>query len=376
MEEDVNYIMKNAKRTLGEGRWDKILKREMLVLSVAENYDDAKYEWKATGEVWWQGIGSPRPDWASEHPNKCLCTHSIVYHFEIENTETGHRDCVGSDHINSYMVLRAIQDELGIEPDAITEDMIEEWIKVKVESMKAAAWWNQNGEEFKEMFDEVKELDLRINVHYTGKFIYDKKLGISVPETRIRKKGVGTFGDDEYKMSSIVWRWNHPDNAKSQINGRGYPNDKLMMDLSSFSARINRHMEIVLEEDKMIQDKVQKKLEWEEQQSIRRGMREEQELAELQDGCNFYDIPLFSKNMASNEWETRFLFDMEVRVRAKKELTERQLESLLNIIHRYNDKPTERQVNYLRDLGYDGDVETLVRGQVSKLIDTLKEEKI
>ena len=41
--------MKNAKRTLGEGRWDKIFKREMVALSVADNYDDAKYEWKATG---------------------------------------------------------------------------------------------------------------------------------------------------------------------------------------------------------------------------------------------------------------------------------------------------------------------------------------
>ena len=79
--------------------------------------------------------------------------------------------------------------------------------------------------------------------------------------------------------------------------------------------------------------------------------------------------------MASNEWESRFLFDMEVRVRGRKELTERQLESLMKIIHRYNDKPTERQVNYLRALGYDGEIESLTRGKVSKLIDELKEEK-
>ena len=47
-------IMKNAKRNLGDGRWDKILKKKMVELSVADNYDEAKYEWKATGEVWWQ----------------------------------------------------------------------------------------------------------------------------------------------------------------------------------------------------------------------------------------------------------------------------------------------------------------------------------
>ena len=375
MNDNVEYVMKNAKRTLGEGRWDKILKREMVALSVADNYDDAKYEWKATGEVWWQGIGTPRPAWASEHPNKCLCSHSIVYHFEIENTETGHRDCVGSDHINSYMVLRAIQDEMGIEPDAITEEMIEEWSKVKVQSMMATSWWNENGEIFQEMFDEVKELDLRINVHYTGKFVYDAKLGVSVPETRLRKKSSGEYGTEEYKMSSIVWRWNHPDNPKAQINTKGYPNERLMNDLTSFSISINRHKARVLEEDKMIEDKVKRKLAYEEQMQIRKSMNEQQRLAELQDGCDYYDIPLFSKDMASNQWESRFLYDMEIRVRNKNELTERQLESLMKVINRYNDKPTERQVNYLRALGYDGDINSLLRGQVSKLIDELKEEK-
>ncbi len=376
MNDNVEYVMKNAKRTLGEGRWDKILKREMVALSIADNYDNAKYEWKATGEVWWQGIGTPRPAWASEHPNKCLCSHSIVYHFEIENTETGHRDCVGSDHINSYMVLRAIQDELGIEPDAITEEMIEEWIKTKVGSMMATAWWNENGEEFEETFNEVKELDLRINVHYTGKYVYDSKLGISVPETRLRKKSSGDYGMEDYKMSSIVWRWNHPDNPKAQVNTKGYPNERLMNDLTLFSIRLNHHKAQVLAEDEKIENQIKKKLEWEEQQKIRQSMLEEQRVAELRDGCDFYDIPMFSKDMASNQWESRFLHDMEIRVRGKKELTERQLESLMKVIHRYNDKPTERQVNYLRALGYDGEIESLTRGKVSSLIDELKEEKI
>jgi|TARA_R100000458_G_C8251865_1_gene228677 hypothetical protein len=376
MNDDIEYVMKNAKRTLGEGRWDKILKREMVALSVADNYDDAKYEWKATGEVWWQGIGTPRPAWASEHPDKCLCSHSIVYHFEIENTETGHRDCVGSDHINSYMVLRAIKDEMGIDESAITEEMIEEWIKTKVSSMMKTAWWNENGDWFTTQFDAIKELDLRVNVHFTGKHIFDKKLGVAVPETKIRKKGKGTFGLPDYKMSSIVWRWNHPDNPKAQINTKGYPNDKLLADMIMFNAMIDVHRESVLAEDEEIEKRVQSALRYKEQKKIRDAILQEQKLAELRDGCDYFDIPVFSSDMATNDWEKRFLFDMEIRVRGKNELTERQLESLMNIINRYNDKPTERQVNYLRALGYDGETESLTRGEVSKLIDKLKEEKI
>lgn len=376
MNDDIEYVMKNAKRTLGEGRWDKILKREMVALSVADNYDDAKYEWKATGEVWWQGIGTPRPAWASEHPDKCLCSHSIVYHFEIENTETGHRDCVGSDHINSYMVLRAIKDEMGIDESAITEEMIEEWIKTKVSSMMRTAWWNENGDWFTAQFNDIKELDLRVNVHFTGKHIFDKKLGVAVPETKIRKKGKGTFGMPDYKMSSIVWRWNHPDNPKAQINTKGYPNDKLLADMIMFNAMIDVHRESVLAEDEEIEKRVQSALRYKEQKKIRDAILQEQKLAELRDGCDYFDIPVFSSDMATNDWEKRFLFDMEIRVRSKNELTERQLESLMNIINRYNDKPTERQVNYLRALGYDGETESLTRGEVSKLIDKLKEEKI
>ena len=40
-----------AKRDLGEGRWDRVLKQKMVELSVADNYEDAKKEWKATGNV-------------------------------------------------------------------------------------------------------------------------------------------------------------------------------------------------------------------------------------------------------------------------------------------------------------------------------------
>ena len=43
-----------AKRRLGEGRWDRALKKKMTELSEADNYDDAKHEWLATGNAWWR----------------------------------------------------------------------------------------------------------------------------------------------------------------------------------------------------------------------------------------------------------------------------------------------------------------------------------
>ncbi len=68
MKMENKYI--TAKRELGNGRWDRKLRENMVNLSLADNYDDAKHEWIATGAVWWQGIGTHRPDWALNHPNK------------------------------------------------------------------------------------------------------------------------------------------------------------------------------------------------------------------------------------------------------------------------------------------------------------------
>ena len=242
-----------AKRELGEGRWDKILKRKMTELSVSDDYNEAKHEWVATGNVWWSGMGGePRPHWAMEHPDQCLCTHRIVYHFEILNTENQIRECVGSDHINTYLIIRALSEEKNIPQDAITEDMIQEWIDVRVESMKKTAWWASNGESFKTMFDAVKEYDLRINVRLTGKKIYDSKLARQREITKIRKVGKGDFGSPSYKMASIVWRWNHPDKSRNQQVKKDYPNEKLMNDLTLFYAMVELHKATVSKEDEEI----------------------------------------------------------------------------------------------------------------------------
>ena len=224
------------RRQLGEGRWDKILIRRMTELSVADNYEEAKEEWIATGDVWWAG-SADMPDWVSEssHHNYCLCGHPIVYHFRIRNTENGVEEIVGSDHINSYLIMRQIAEEKKINLAEVSDEQVEIWLKERVGSMKAEAWWEENGTAFTTMFDAVKEIDVWHNV-YEKHYGYNDKYQRHETQKVLRKKGKGTFGID-YEMASIVWRWNHPDNPKAQIKTRGYPNEKLMMDLSLFFAQ-------------------------------------------------------------------------------------------------------------------------------------------
>ena len=223
-------------RELANGRWDKILMRRMVELSVADNYDEAKEEWLATGEVWWRGNGNI-PQWVLEARNgegKCLCGHPIVYHFQITNTENGIIECVGSDHINSYMIMRQISEEYEREIGEITEQEVEQWLKVRVGSMKAEAWWAENGEQFEKMFEKVKEVDLWKNTRIK-EYTWSNEHRRSKPVRVLRKKGKGKFGSSNYQMASIVWRWNHPENPKNQQTVHGYPNDNLMADLYLYS---------------------------------------------------------------------------------------------------------------------------------------------
>ena len=216
----------SAKRELGNGRWDRILKARLTALSVADDYEEAKLEWRVTGRCWWGYgmVGGPQtgePEWVTQtnHSGECLCGHKIVYHYEIENTENGTIECLGSDHITSYLILRGLMEETGLAESEITEAMIKEWIKVRVNSMKAEAWWSKYGEKFEEQFNAVKEYDLRINIIETPKKYWDKDLQMYRKVTKIRKKGQGKAGMHflpNFKMASIVWRWNHPDNPKNQ----------------------------------------------------------------------------------------------------------------------------------------------------------------
>ena len=372
------------KRELGDGRWDVKLKGEMVRLSKADNYAEAKHEWIATGNVWWRTLGE-KPDWV-ESQGYCMCGHHITYHFEIHNTETGMRRAVGSDHINSYLILRAISEETGLKAGEISEEMIDAWINVRVEALKQTAWWNVHGEDFTEMFDDIKELDLRLNVRKKkGKYRYDETLRASVPITAIRKKGTGSFGDTDYEMASIVWRWNHPDNPKAQINARGYPNQKLWDDLVMFWAFIEEHKEKVANEDKMVAKRIEelndldaekeaRRIAMVEKNALLRSARKEKDDNRFKTICDYFGFRVFTVDDGSNDWERNFLRDMKRRLTGGADPSERQAQTINKIVQR-NDKPaSDAQKSYVNALGYEGEMPETNR-EISILIDELKGER-
>jgi len=405
------------RRELGEGRWDKILIRKMTELSVADNYDEAKEEWIATGDVWWRG-SADMPEWVStsSHPNYCLCGHPIVYHFRIQNTENGVEEIVGSDHINSYLIMRQIAEEMKVDLQTVSDEQVERWLKERVGSMKAEAWWAENGLSFTTMFDAVKEIDLWHNVHEKN-VAYDTKYRRYETQKVLRKKGKGQFGID-YDMASIVWRWNHPDNPKAQIKTRGYPNDKLMMDLSLFFAQSvsmrpafeawkqERKDRLVFLEEKKRQEERRKQerlerqrlaqIEWEngaperERKALEAKKQREEHQKQIErkqmqrntielalkpnsafnNMCEFYGIPIFDESFAGNAWEAQFLLSIRKRLSNRKELSGAQLNSLKEIM--LENPPTEKQVKYLRDLGWEGKIPS--KQFASKKIGELKGE--
>ena len=429
-----------AKRNLGNGKWDKVLKRRMVELSVADNYDEAKEEWIATGEVWW-GQNDEIPEWVRNSQmgrGKCLCGHIVVYHFEIINTENGIRECVGSDHINTYLIMRAISEEMELPIDAITDKQIQEWIDVRVKSMKQEAWWKDSGASFEMMFDAVKEMDLHYNTR-TVDWVWDNELNRTEQVKKLVKKGKGRFGANNYQMASIVWRWNHPDNVKAQINTRGYPNDKLMQDLALFFVKsqglkpdfTKYKVKRAERKDTVIRERAQRaakreaeqlriRLEKEEKlriynlpenveqrriaeverveefnrrkeamarQTAERNRRREIELEEQrktanvvlseqsQDfdfACANYGIEPFDASLAQGAWELQFLLDIKQRMLNRNTLTPNQLGKLVNILER--NKPTLKQLDYLKDLGYEGEVNN--KKQASEIINKLKGEQI
>jgi len=410
-----------AKRSLGEGHWDRKLKNNLVALSNADTYDEAKHEWIATGNVWHRThINQTRPSWVNEHAGKCLCGHKVVYHFHIKNTENGNEDCVGSEHIGSYLILREIKERLNLSDGEVTEEMIQEWIDVRVQGMIKTAWWHTNGEHFTEMFDKIKEADLRINskrknmywCHTTNKYKYG---------LQILKRGSGTFGDDDYQMSSIVWRWNHPENSRRQIDGRGYPNDKLWADLVLFSVMYDMKYKAQLEaEDARLEERTRKqhehnerhKILWEQreaerierqkQHEIRRQQQLEefeaneeirkaklritdrdryydeknqlddfsqfnnQEVEEFKNMCDYYGIPAYDGSFPISVWESTFLLDIRTRLSRGKELSSNQLQTLKKIC--VVEKATEKQIKYLKGLGYEEDTSNLSKRIASALI--------
>ena len=80
---------------------------------------------------------------------------------------------------------------------------------------------------------------------------------------------------------------------------------------------------------------------------------------------------MFDETWASHSNELRILVRIKERMEERKSLSEEDI----TFLHRkYNDlKPTEKQLKYLKDLGYDEKVKT--KFEASELIDRLKAKK-
>ena len=429
-----------AKRELGEGRWDRALKRKLTELSISDNYDDAKHEWIATGEVWWSG-NDEMPNWVANSQmgsGKCLCGHIVVYHFQILNTENNIVECVGSDHINTYLIMRAIAEEDNVSIDTITDEQIQEWINVRTKSMLAEAWWKSNGESFQMMFDKVKEIDVNFNVH-RKETIYSYKYQWNEPRRTLRKRSENAYGADNYRMASVVWRWNHPDNPKAQTNTTGFPNDNLMKDLALLFIKSDGLIQRLNDEKKRKEERLtelealaearrqrderrrtereereaerlrifnlpenveKRELELlesqrrrlarqlEQEETIKRQLQERKEREILREEersrtlqttnhkfvglCEYYDIPVFNETHASTSWEKEFLASIKEQLLQDKPMTPRQLNALKPI---FRDKATDKQMSYLKSLGYTHTGNIPTKNWASNKISELKQEE-
>ena len=391
------------RRNFGTGHWDKKLVQRMTELSVADNWEDAKHEWKATGECWWAGNSEYMPPFVSNSQQgygKCLCGHKVVYHFEIVNTENDVVECVGSDHIESFLIIRYLEEDMNIK-DA-TDEQIQEWIDERMKTMKSEAWWAKNGEYFTGVLEDIREADLYYN--YNKAWMHDAETGMyaSIP-TKPRKRSVGEVGDPFYQMASITWRWDDSRNSRNQKSTRGYPNKRLMADLALFYANfVTKYEDEMKEMKETREEKIKAFKERQHQESIRiaeyrqrqdeiakeqRRRMSEQRKKNNQDMSNyidsthngnmiqlmeFYDIREFSSRFAKNQWELSFLKDIKVRLESKRNLTDGQLRSLHRILN--NKEPaTDKQLAYLMSLGYEGK-EPTTKAEASRLITEYKEE--
>jgi hypothetical protein len=278
------------------------------------------------------------------------------------------------------MIIRELEAQ-GIKAEFITEKMIEDWINEKVKSLKAKWWWDLHGEQFESMFDAVKEYDLRVNVRNKG-YEYDSEIRMRVPKNIIKKTATGSFGSPNYKMASIVWRWNHPDNAKAQINTRGYPNERLWNDTQFFFVMLENHKAKLAEQDakreKLIahiaeQDKqrAEKLAERQAKIEVAQEITDDISANDFAGMCDYYGIVMFDESMGNNDWENGFLRDMKTRMNDGKDLTDKQLNVLRRILTGGARMASVKQIRYMIHLGYDGETEQLTAADASRIIDEL-----
>ena len=389
------------------GRWDNptgayniALKERLTAISEAEEWLEAKKEWKATGNVWYiplrdDAVEVLPPHHADGHPNECICGHKIAWHFEIQNTENNILEIVGSDHIGFWMIVRHLVENKGIPEDMVTEERVREWITEAVKSMKSDWWWREHGDDFEERFKAVRELDLVLNTR-NGESYYDEDTDRYERQLLIRKKGEGQFGISGYKMSSIVWRWNHTDNAKNQKITRGWPNERLENDLLIFyfsldahkselearnKQRADRIAEVVARREQQEIERAEQRVRQEEENRVRRERQQQEQIEQeerrataLQRTCAEWGIPEFSAEDGNNDWERDFLGQMISKIINEYYMSEKQKGRIIKIILGDKAPATAKQIKYIQSLG-GTPTEGITKEEASRTIDELKERK-
>lgn len=390
------------------GRWDNptgayniALKENLTEISEADNWKEARKEWKATGNVWYIPLHEDAsqilpPHHAGEHPHECICGHKIAWHFEIENTKNKRLTIVGSDHIGFWMVVRHLIEDKGIPEDMVTEERVKEWITEAVKSMKSDWWWREHGEDFEERFNAVKELDLRLNVRKSDDSYYDNDTDRYERQFFIRKKSVGKFGQAGYKMASIVWRWNHADNEKCQRITRGWPNQRLENDLLVFYFNLEKYKAEIEKIDNERKERIatviarREQQERERQERIQREEeaarlrrekmqkeaieREKRKATALQRTCDEWKIPLFSASDGKNAWERDFLEQMISKIINEYYMSEKQKNRIIKIVLGDNAPATAKQIKYIKNLGGNPN-EGITKEEASRMIDELRGKK-
>ena len=379
------------------GAYNIALKNNLTALSQADNWKEARKEWKATGNVWYVPMADdatevlPSPHRES-HPHYCICGHSVAWHFEIINTETGTVEIVGSEHIGFWMVVRHLIENLEIPEDEVTEEKVKQWVLEAVKSMKAEWWWKENGEEFETMFTAVREIDLFTNIR-RGDNYHDNETQQMDYRRLIRKKAVGKMGTPDYEMASIVWRWNHTDNDKPQKETRGYPNERLWNDLLIFYFSLEKHTLAMAEHRQRRLDRIeevkelvirakaaeeQRQKEYTERrrlqqiESLRRQAEEEEKiLLAVPKFCEDNGIDAFTSEDGKNDWEKSFLLEMINKIQNEQFMSEKQRSRIVLIIKGDTETATEKQLAYIRSLGGEPAI-NLTKSNASKLIDELK----
>ena len=81
--------------------------------------------------------------------------------------------------------------------------------------------------------------------------------------------------------------------------------------------------------------------------------------------------PYCDKSFATNDWEESFISDMRLALTSGRRLSDRQATTLLKLVNRATQPASDKQINYLRRLGYEGDFALLTKQTASVEIDIL-----